>query len=166
MKRTLTFAILLGALLTAPTAGASTLLDTLTVDPGSGSLATGKTTLHPGTRYSMDVSGTFQVVGPEGFGFKYDTLHCYEGVGFDASVEPQCLHSGANDMSSRGAEIAVRVGSGKAAAPDWFGSTSGPSSTSQVPYDPDHSYRFRFLAPNSGVLEAGGSDAFTPCPSC
>src|SRR3954453_2894715 len=109
----------------APAAGAANLLDTLTVDPGGSSFAVGNTTLEPGTRYSMDVSGTFQITGPEGYGFKYDGLYCYDGVGFDASVPPQCPHSGSNDKSSRGQEIAVGVGSSLASA-DQFGSPGNP----------------------------------------
>src|SRR5581483_7080287 len=74
--RTTVLAAACALLALAPSAGAANLLDTLTVDPGSSSFAVGKTTLEPGTRYSMDISGTFQETGPEGYGFKYDGLYC------------------------------------------------------------------------------------------
>lgn len=167
MRVTPVIAALAGLLAAAPSAGAAALLDTLTVDPGASAPVAGTTPLHPGTRYGLEVSGVFQETGPEGYGFRYDGLYCYDGVGFDASAGPQCPHSGSNDRSNRGNQIAVQVGSGKAAPPDWFGTSSAsPSAATQVPYDPNHSYSVPFYADKTGTLRAGGPNAFTPCPTC
>ena len=168
MTRTSVLLAALCLLVAAPAAGAANLLDTLTVDPGASAPATGNTVLHPGTRYSMEVSGTFQETGPEGYGFKYDALYCFDGVGFDPSVAAQqCPHSGSNDHSNRGAQIAVGVGSTLANADD-FGSASNPGhdKAHEVAYDANHSYGFAFFAPETGKLKAGGPFAFKPCPTC
>ena len=148
-------------------ASAAVPLDTLTVDPAATSPTTGHVTLHPGTRYTMNISGTFQEVGREGYGFQYDAMYCYAGVGFDASAGPQCQHTGNNDHSNRGGDFGVRVGN-VTGAPDDFGSAStpAPDQAGEVPYDPSHSYTFSFFAPQTGKLQAGGPFAFKPCPTC
>ena len=69
-------------------ASADVLLETITVDPGAPTLPPpGKVTLTKGTRYTLEVSGTDSVVGPQGFGYNYDALYCYGGIGFD---HPEC----------------------------------------------------------------------------
>src|SRR5687767_5868960 len=76
-----TWIVLLAALaLPAPAAAQGTLVDEITVDPASTSVAHGKVALKKGTAYTLVVSGVMSAVGPDGVGFRYDALYCYEGI--------------------------------------------------------------------------------------
>ncbi len=131
------------------------LLETITVDPAATTLTQGKVTLKEGTRYSLEVTGTQSVVGKEGFGFRYDALWCYEGVGFD---HPECSSPTRGD-----GEFMVAVGSDHPDAVDRFQSTAPHDRTRDLAYDPNHSYSMGFFPPQTGVLTAGGSDAWSQC---
>jgi hypothetical protein len=145
------------AVLAAPAcaSAADGLLETITVDPASTTLTKGTVTLKSGTRYSLEVTGTQSVKGPEGFGFQYDALYCFAGIGFD---HPECSPPSRGD-----GELMVTVGSEHPDAVDRFQSFAPHDRTKDLPYDPNHSYSMAFFAPQTGVLTAGGSDAWTQC---
>src|SRR5947209_12416285 len=71
----------------APSALADQLLETVTVDASSSSLTHGTVALHTGTKYQLQVSGTFTLANGFGESFDEDALYCYGDHGFDS---PQC----------------------------------------------------------------------------
>src|SRR3712207_3541931 len=73
------------SLLAPATAGAAEqLLDTITVEPASTSLAKGTYPLKKGQRYVIEVTGMMDSVNTDGgYGYRYDALYCVSGIGFD-----------------------------------------------------------------------------------
>jgi hypothetical protein len=89
-----------------------------------------------------------------GFGYRYDAVYCYEGIGFD---HPECAHTGPSDHSSHSSGFRVGIdGAAAYGAIDSFGNGI-------VDYDPNHSYSVAFIAPSSGKLAVGDDYAFGAC---
>lgn len=145
MKRlvTLAFAVL------ATSADAAT-LETLIVPAGTLEVTRGTVPLRVGTTYTLRVSGTYTNAGPEGYGFEYDALYCFDVVNY---AENSCAdHHRAEDFR-------VRTGSGPFRDVDAFGDEGAP-------YRSDHGYAVEFHPPADGVLEAGTYLARTHCTTC
>jgi hypothetical protein len=153
--------------LALPAAARAGPIETLTVDPGKASETTGTVRLDAGKRYTLKVSGTFSVVGPEGYGFSYDALYCFAGVGFD---HPECEHSGqSGDHAHRGGEFEIGISTElRFAEIDQFAVKGAPYTAADAgkPYDPGHAYTVVFYPPKTGFLKAGGYATYNDCSSC
>ena len=137
------------------------LLETLTVDPASSSPTVGTVSLKKGTKYTLEASGSASHVGPEGVGYHYDALWCYDWVKVASS-------SCNSTTQTRGETLFVGIGSDpRWAVIDRFASELEPYTDQShlQPYRADHVYTVDFYAPLDGPLRAGGIYA-KGCPGC
>lgn len=159
------------ALSAVPARAADEPLDTITVEAAGTSVVTGKVTLKAGTRYVIEVAGTMQSTGPEGYGYQYDALYCYAGVKFDHE-ECEDERRDPNNRTQRNANFVIGAGGGSGPKDDWrisdqFTTTSKPpSDTPAVGYDANHVYTVAFYPPADGPIRGAGSFALNPCPTC
>ena len=151
MRRLLALAGPLLILLGAPAGAQGAVLETLSIDPGRLEVTSGTVTLKAGTEYSLRVSGTYSNAGPEGYGYEYDALYCFDVVNF---TENSCTdHHRAEDFK-------VRTGSSGAFKNiDAFGDDGAP-------YRSDHTYVVSFTPTATGALQAGMYLAYTNCTTC
>ena len=155
------------SLLAPATAGAAEqLLETLTVDPDSRSVMSGTVTLKKGTRYVIEVTGTMQSTGNGGFGYKFDALYCYAGVGFDHEECEDERRDPAN-QTQRQSNWWLSAGPGEDwRLPDQFTTTSKPvGDTPVVAYDANHAYSMGFYPPADGPIKAVGDYGRFPDPN-
>lgn len=146
------------ALLAAPAAAdADELLDTITHDAAKRTVTVGTAPLTAGTRYVLEATGTKDSKSTEsGFGFRYDALYCYGGIGFD---HEECVRSGPSDHGHHDSGFRVAIEGAAATAFRAIDGFGGPV----VDYDPNHSYTVPFTAPSSGRLAVGDDYAFGVC---
>jgi hypothetical protein len=130
-------------------------LETLTVDVAKSTVTQGTVDLKAGTRYQLQVSGTFTITGPSGGGFDYDALYCDGDFGFLPGTPPQC------QPPSQNANFYVGAGTSSLQEIDHYQTPQGTGI--QLGYNPGHTYITDFYPPADGKLTAGGSDAFTHC---
>jgi hypothetical protein len=138
----------------APSALADQLLETVSVDAGSTNVAMGIVQLTTGTKYQLQVSGTFTLANGYGQSYDEDALYCYGDQGFDS---PQCT------PPTRMGDFYVGSGSSSLKNIDAYQQPGGGGSTPS--YSSAHGYTVDFYPPANGALSAGGTLAYSQCKS-
>jgi hypothetical protein len=138
-------------------AATNQLLETITVGAAKTTATTGTVQLKHGTKYQLQVTGTFTITGPGGQGYDYDALYCYGDFGFLTGTPPQC------QPPMQEPNFFVSVGSGPLKEIDAYQTPTG--GTTNLGYNTSHHYVTDFYPPADGTLRAGGWDAYTHCKS-
>jgi hypothetical protein len=166
MRRLGLLTVLAFALSAGPASAADELIETITVPAVT--KVEGKVALAQGTRYTLEVTGTMDSTGPEGYGYQYDAMYCVHGIGFD---HPECETKRQDPKNHESRSAGFEIGAGaddRWATIDRFSSSSAPYTDTSlvVDYNAAHQYSVPFVAPASAPLRAGFSMAIHPCSGC
>ena len=128
----------------------------ITIDMGKTTPTATGFDLSTGTRYKIEVTGTWTDENTTGQGYDYDPLYCYHEFGTDPGTPDSC------QPPTQFTQVWVGIGSGKLEAVDSHQQPSGPSSY-DPPYSSGHDYTLDYWPQSTGELMAGGYFAYSGC---